>query len=673
MLLRTNSRIADTLSVESLVLLLVAFAVPRSTLPGGLALACTALSWALFVISLVAPAGRAQLLWQLVAGAGLVTLAVSDPPLWLAVTTSLSVVALVASPVAAAGKYRISLALGLLAPAALYGALFAVGADERVALRLAFRVDASPAELASCALSLFLVVSLSVLLLRQFDAEPERSLRPLCLALGALVVCALVAKLACIATVLTLPGDLKIWSEAPALTNLLKLKVGEPFYGPLERVDSYSYSPGLELVQYALLRPFQLELSLRANRALGLLWQLSSAAVLGRALWPWLGARLRSALGGLAHPALLIALANVTLSSLLAPHVHPDHLLMLCFSAALALCLRPDAFGRRDWPALIFLPMIATLFKLTGAGIGVGLVLAVLFERRWTALAALGVAAVLALATIPLCDATLGQFSVYAIRLQASHPVLWGHLAEVPSSAPGLIFSVSALAALGATWAGATRANVRAAARCLLLTFGFGLPSLVAYCKVGGRDNSLLPFAIGGSVALLTLLGDASSSLVALGVAPSKWRVSAPLLLVMFWVASSTGGNVDPIVGDARRQLLSAHAREVSWLRAMFAQGRHPLSQGMAAWLEIGRRDVPRDRLSSASELDLAHWPNAFESRLLNGTYDGLYLSASSLNDNPLLSRLRSRISSRYLVAEPADLQGKWPSNDSGYVILERR
>jgi hypothetical protein len=654
---------------------LVAFAVPRRTLPAGFALACTAFSWIAFAISLLATAERAQLLWQLVAGAALAALAVSDPPLWLAVATCLSVVALSTLPASAARKCRISLGVGLLAPAALYGALFAVGTDERVALRLAFRVDSSPAELASYALSSLLVVSLSVILLRQLDAvqAQERSLRPLCLALGCLIVYALLAKLACIATVATLPGDLKIWSEAPALTNLLKLHAGEPFYGPLEQVNSHTYSPGLELVQYALLRPFQLELSLRAHRALGLLWQLVSAAVLGRALWPWLSARLRPALGGFAYPALLIALANVTLSSLLSPHVHPDHLLMLCFSAALALCLRSDPFGRRDWLALALLPVLATSFKLTGAGIGVGLVLAVLFERRWTALASLGAGAVLALATIPLFDAALGQFSLYAIRLQASPTVFWGRLADVPSTGPGLIFIVFSLAVVGAAWTGVARANLRAATRCLLLTLGFGLPSVVAYCRLGGRSNSLLPLAIGGSVALFALFGDVSRSSLAAGAGPGRWRVSAPLLLVMFWVAWSTGGNVEPVVGDSRRQLLTAYAREVAWLRGMLAHGLHPLSQGMAAWLEVGRRDVPLDRLSSASDLDLGHRPNSFERRLLNGTYDGLYLSASALHENPLLVRLRAPLSSRYRVVEPADLHGKWPSNDDGYVILERR
>jgi hypothetical protein len=555
--------------------------------------------------------------------------------------------------------------------------LFALGADERVALRMAFRLSSPATELFADALWLLLVVTLTVGLLRRFEPAAGRSARLIGVTMCGLVGFALLAKLGCIGTVATLPSDLKIWSEAPALTNLLKLRVGEPFYGPIAAVNSYSYSPGLELTQYALLRPFGLELSLFAHRVLGLLWQLLSAAILCRAAWPWFGAPLRAALGAFARPFLFVALANVTLSSLLAPHVHPDHSLMLCFSAALALCLRAEPFGRRDWLALTLLPTLATFFKLTGAGIGVGLVLAVLFERRLRPLLLLCVGAALALGTVPLFDATLGQFSFYAIRLQASHPVFWGRLAEVPTSAPGSLFIVAALAVVTARRMSLDQANVRAATRCLLLTLGFGLPSLVAYCKLGGRDNSLLPFAIGGAVALFVLLGAVSESSPAVegsaANAERRWRGLAAVSPILFWVALSTSGSVAPVVGAARQELLAAHTREAVWLRSMFERGLHPLSQGMAAWLEIGRRDVPRDRLSSASELSLGGLPNGFENRLLNGTYDGLYFSASSLNDDPFLRRLRAQLSTRYRVAEPANLHGDWPSGDGGYVILERR
>lgn len=658
---------------ESVLLLLVALAVPRSVLPSGLALGCAAGAWLTFVISLLARQGRAQLVLQISAGAALAVLAVSEPPLWLAVAMALSVVALAAAPTATWFKCRISLGVGLLAPAALYGALFAVGSDERVALRMAFRVQMVPVTLANTLLSLLLLVFVSVLLLGQYHTARARWARPLCAALCGLVLCSLLAKLACIATVATLPSDLQIWSEAPALTNLLKLHSGQPFYGALAQVNSHSYSPGLELTQFTLLRPFHLELSLRAHRALGLVWQILSALILARALWPWVGTRLKATLGRMGAPVLLLALANVTLSSLLAPHVHPDHLLLLCFSAALALCLRAEPFLRRDWLALALLPAVGVLFKLTAAGIGVGLVFAVLLERRWQALAPLAIGAALALASVPLFDAILGPFSLYAIALQAAPTVFWGRLAAVPGSAPGLIFLVSSLATAGAASLGVERAHARAAARCLALTCGIGAPSLVAYGRLGGRSNSLLPLAIGGSVVLFTLLGGSSSSSRERNVDAQRGPPAAALLLVMFWIAFSVGGNVEPVVGESRREVLAGYAREVAWLRSMFARGLHPLSQGTAAWLEAGRRDVPLDRLNSASDLDLGHWPNAFETRLLDGTYDGLYFSASALTQNPIFLRLRAPLEARFRVVEPRNLHGAWPATDGGYVILQKR
>src|SRR5690606_12735893 len=99
------------------------------------------------------------------------------------------------------------------------------------------------------------------------------------------------------------------------------------------------------------------------------------------------------------------------------PIVHPDHLLMVAFAAAIALVL-----GERRMPRALFLaglllvPVFATSTKLTGAGVGLGLVLAYVWPWRIAELSWLCVSAVLSLSTIPLFDATLGRFSTYAIE-----------------------------------------------------------------------------------------------------------------------------------------------------------------------------------------------------------------------------------------------------------------
>lgn len=86
---------------------------------------------------------------------------------------------------------------------------------------------------------------------------------PWLVAIGALAVA--VARGRWFASVATFPAEMR-WSEAPHLTNLLKLEAGVPLYGSFEDCNSYVYSPLLEFVHRALLRPFGLALDLMAHR-----------------------------------------------------------------------------------------------------------------------------------------------------------------------------------------------------------------------------------------------------------------------------------------------------------------------------------------------------------------------------------------------------------------------
>ncbi|HEX3850204.1 MAG TPA: hypothetical protein VHW01_04510, partial [Polyangiaceae bacterium] len=322
------------------------------------------------------------------------------------------------------------------------------------------------------------------------------------------------------------------------------------------------------------------------------------------------------------------------------------------------LCLEPEPFQKRDWLLLGVVPIAATVFKLTGAGIGVGLLLAVLMERRFHALGIVVLAGVLSLLTIPIFDATLGQFSAYAIHLQASHPIDWEHIALVPRSAAGTIFGVALLTVFVSSLARPSSANCRAARRVLALTACFGAVSLAAFLKHGGRENSLLPLAIGGIAALSTVLAESSAS-----------ASNALPLVAVFWAALAMSWPSPPIHGETRAALVHAHEREVSFLRDSFARGQRPWSQGTAAWIDAGRRDVPLDRLASASELDLGHFRElgACERRLTNGYYDAFFLSARALSDNPFLRRIRARLESRYHVVET-----QFGNTNDGYAILAR-
>src|SRR5437763_103066 len=67
--------------------------------------------------------------------------------------------------------------------------------------------------------------------------------------------------------------------EAPLLVNALKLDAHVPLYGAPELLDSYTYSPLLDLEHHAVLSPFGAELSLFAGRAIVLFEQGAAIAV----------------------------------------------------------------------------------------------------------------------------------------------------------------------------------------------------------------------------------------------------------------------------------------------------------------------------------------------------------------------------------------------------------
>ena len=64
--------------------------------------------------------------------------------------------------------------------------------------------------------------------------------------------------------------DLYIWSESPFLTDMLKIDAGQPVYTSPEQVNSFVYSPGLEYITYALLKPINRHLDIRFCRVVSI-------------------------------------------------------------------------------------------------------------------------------------------------------------------------------------------------------------------------------------------------------------------------------------------------------------------------------------------------------------------------------------------------------------------
>jgi hypothetical protein len=499
---------------------------------------------------------------------------------------------------------------------------------------------------------------------RADDARKSVLVRALAAGLAVLFV----ARLARVVSLASLPLDTITWSESPFLVNMLKLRAGESMYGPMELANSYSYSPGNELVHYALLRPFGLELQLLAHRALAFGWQALATGVLTAALWGPVRGMLQPALGRAAIVLVVAVVGNAIWSTMLGPNVHPDHLGKVCFASALALMIALPRLPRRLVLAgILLLPVAATAFKLTGAGLGVGLVLVMFRERRWNWFGPLVAAAVLAIGTIPLFNFLLGSYSLYAIRLQASHPMEWYRASTLLTRPEGRAFVLAVVLAVVLRH-GRRSETTDAAMRVALVTIGAFVPASIAYLKNGGLTNNLVTLTIGATVIMLLLASEISDRI-------DRPRVAALLACgLCLWMTLRITPPEGPIVGARRAYFLSLHRRSVAWFRDETRLGHHPLLwYGIVPWIDAGRRDVPRDQLTSAVELYLGNWPalDAHVRRLFDGTYDGILLTGAAVWDNPLVGHLRPRLEANYDVVEPPG--GPWPPDRDSLVIFARK
>jgi len=610
------------------------------------------------------PGQPIELLGATLSALALGRLALESPEIWLQTSLALALLLALGTGLRSLAPRAALLAfgLGVLAPL-LLGLLIASLSDGGKTLLLGglgdWHLDWS--SLRRCAQWLALSLALLHASLPQEPARRQRWLG----ALSALVLGLLLApRLVWLVSLVTVPTDLLIWSEPPLLLNLWKLKAGEIFYGPFAGLNSYSYSPALEHLQYGLLRPLGLELSLRAHRVLGVLWQLLAALCLTASLIGFLGKARGVGL------ALSVACAGLLFTTLLAPHLHPDHLLMLCLGAAFWLVTRQERPEGARLVLLLTLPALATMVKLTGAGIGLGLGLVYLWQRDWRSVGVLMVAGALALATVPLFDATLGNFSAYAIRLQASHPFDVPRALAVWQTPQLACFFVAALVC-ALRWQRAPRAPATLAAlRVIVLTLGIGLLSFVAYAKEGGRDNSLLPFTLGGALALLLALSEASNGLVGQGdvLRGALYPVLAALLALVTPFAS-------PLLGGPRADMVRMHATAVAWLHRSELEHRSVFSASTAAYLSARWRRVPDAAPATISELALAKRPEVglFEARIRAGYYDTLLLPVSALRVNPTFTQLLPTLQHDYVVVAPPELSGVWPTGFRGYVLAQRR
>src|ERR1041384_1153444 len=141
------------------------------------------------------------------------------------------------------------------------------------------------------------------------------------------------------------PWDLLVWPESPFMTSMLKLDQGEPLFSAPAAANSFVYSPGLEYLTFAVLKPFGVQLDIRYCRLCNVLIGVLAGAAAGlfvrralRMLAPNFRSRGLALLG--AGMAVLVIFRNFT-----ADVTHPDNLVMLHTAGLFLLALSGLASG----------------------------------------------------------------------------------------------------------------------------------------------------------------------------------------------------------------------------------------------------------------------------------------------------------------------------------------
>jgi hypothetical protein len=276
------------------------------------------------------------------------------------------------------------------------------------------------------------------------------------------------------------------------------------------------------------------------------------------------------------------------------------------------LLLRRERLGEGAFTAgLVLAPPLATAFKLTGAGVGVGLALASLQARRWRALGPLAASAVLCVATIPLYDALFGHFHEYALGLMSHHEVNWERAVDATRLPQGRLV---ALALIGTITASGYDQQ-RRLSLLLAMLLGLGAVTSLAFFKEGGRANNLVAPALVALVIVLVALGRDE---------PGPGRVD---VLALAGLVALTAGPLTRSSSDALALARQDHVTAVAFVHEELARGQNPLvHSGTTIWVEAGGQGIPRDQLHPAIELFLARHP-AFEThiaRVSSGSYGSI-------------------------------------------------
>ena len=467
------------------------------------------------------------------------------------------------------------------------------------------------------------------------------------------------------------PWDNFIWSESPFLTNLMKLRAGKPIFGDPADANSFVYSPGLEYLSYALLRPFGKELDVRYCRgvvvALGVVASMAAALAGGRLL-DAIGLARANRRAFRPFGAMLTSL--VLFENFTADVCHPDNLMIAhaCVTFALAWVASRGAGWKLPLAVVVF-GSLGVLTKQTAGGIGVATLVGLLVVRRdlraWRTVTALVASTLLVTGAAAASLLAPANSRFWTFDLLHRQTVFW---ASIHFFAPGvlpfphrvLLFMLAPVA-VSSLLLRHERAPRDFAT--LWLCSGAGiLPSFAAFMKVFGSWNNLVVFDVWSALLVVPWLWLTAARFLDAERADGPERrsfeprreVLAPLpvgallllLLTVFptraWPSRAhyqTGRELDS-------ELRAAHRRHENVL----------VAHGTMSLIRAGYREVPLDRANTILEMSAARELGraATRSRITAKFYDRVYLPAAAEWYGPLLALIETNYEQVGVIAAPS-------------------
>lgn len=294
------------------------------------------------------------------------------------------------------------------------------------------------------------------------------------------------------------PYDMYFASESPILTHIWKMDQGIEIYTQPAEVNSHTYTPGLELLGYWLLRPFQLGTDIRFHRLLTILLGFLSAGIGARIIKNQTPTKKSDS-----QIFFFCIISLLIFRSLSADVLHPDNLHIFTTVATFAFTIRAIQTNQYRWAiGAIVISSLAVLGKQTGAFTYFATILLLVWMGNWSFSKKLylfiGGTVLCCLSIYGLY--TLPYASYYTFDVLQQHQIDWAKLLLIPRTfikIPNLgVIALTAPYAIWYLWK-----NRMPHQTCLFQIWGvigfFGVaPALLAYLKDFGTWNNFTLIAV---------------------------------------------------------------------------------------------------------------------------------------------------------------------------------